>query len=50
MTLVKTRKVIVHRSVDDIFIVINMYVYAQLDGKLERNLDGWIKQYNKEES
>ena len=25
-------------------------IYAQLDGKMERNLDGWTKQYNNEES
>ena len=27
-----------------------LLIYAQLDGKMERNLDGWTKQYNKEES
>ena len=27
-----------------------LLIYAQLDGKMERNLDGWTKQYNNEES
>ena len=26
-----------------------LLIYAQLDGKMERNLDGWTKQYNNEE-
>ena len=26
-----------------------LLIYAQLDGKIERNLDGWTKQYNNEE-
>ena len=25
-------------------------IYAQLDGKMEGNLDGWPKQYNNDES
>ena len=25
-------------------------IYAHLDGKMERILDGWTKQYNNEES
>ena len=25
-------------------------IYAQLDGKMKRYLDGWTKQYNNEES
>ena len=31
-------------------LLLLIYVYAQLDGKMERNLDGWTKQYNNEES
>ena len=27
-----------------------LLIYAQLDGKMERNLDGWPKQYNNEKS
>ena len=27
-----------------------LLIYAQLDGKMERNLDGRTKQYNNEES
>ena len=27
-----------------------LLIYAPLDGKMERNLDGWTKQYNNEES
>ena len=27
-----------------------LLIYAQLDGKVERNLDGWTKQCNKEDS
>ena len=26
-----------------------LLIYAQLDGKIERNLDGWTRQYNNEE-
>ena len=25
-----------------------LLLYAQLDGKMERNLDGWTKHYNNE--
>ena len=27
-----------------------LLIYAQLDGKIERNLDEWTKQYNNEDS
>ena len=30
--------------------VLLLLIYAQLDGKMERNLDGWTKQYSNEES
>ena len=27
-----------------------LLIYTQLNGKMEKYLDGWTKQYNKEES
>ena len=31
-------------------LLLLLIYYAQIDGKMERNLDGWTKQYNNEHS